>query len=112
MYVDTASCYDIHCETITLTPDVIIYLPNTFSPNGDGINDIFRAEVNGRENLILEDFIIKNRWGQTVFQTNNIDKGWNGGDNPIIDTYVWRIKYKVDETTESVYINGIVNLIK
>ncbi len=112
LYVDTASCYDIHCETITLTPDVIIYLPNTFSPNGDGINDIFRAEVNGRENLILEDFIIKNRWGQTVFQTNNIDKGWNGGDNPIIDTYVWRIKYKVDETTESVYINGIVNLIK
>lgn len=52
-----------------------VWLPNMFTPNGDGSNDIFKAESN-----FVDDFemIIYNRWGEEVFVSNNIDNGWNG----------------------------------
>ena len=52
-----------------------VWLPNMFTPNGDGSNDIFKAESN-----FVDDFemIIYNRWGEEVFVSNNIDTGWNG----------------------------------
>ncbi len=54
-----------------------IYVPNAFSPNGDGVNDLFHV-LGIRENVIFKDLRIYNRWGQLVFQTDNINTGWDG----------------------------------
>ena len=53
-----------------------VFVPNAFSPNGDGVNDIFR--VTTRKMINVQDFIIMNRWGNEVFSTNDISKGWDG----------------------------------
>jgi gliding motility-associated-like protein len=53
-----------------------VFVPNAFSPNGDGVNDIFR--VTTRKMINVQDFIIMNRWGNQVFSTNDISKGWDG----------------------------------
>ena len=54
-----------------------IFLPNAFSPNGDGINDLFKPKGNffGVKDYELR---IYNRWGAQIFETQDPDEGWNG----------------------------------
>jgi gliding motility-associated-like protein len=61
--------------------DFPIYMPNAFTPNGDRLNDVFRVPPVNLNRLIQ--FTIYNRWGKIVFQTNNINKGWDGNVNYI-----------------------------
>jgi gliding motility-associated-like protein len=89
-----------------------LILPNSFSPNGDGANDLFKPYIEG----LLENYELSlyNRLGQLVFRTNNPFEGWNGTLNNIAQnqgTYIWMCKYKFQE--ERVRIEkGYVLLIK
>jgi len=56
-----------------------VFIPNTFSPNGDGVNDIFRPVCDCT--ISNYELTIYNRWGQLVFQTNSPEKGWNADFN-------------------------------
>ena len=51
------------------------YVPNTFTPNGDGLNDIFYVVAGGAKDFSL---IIHDRWGNQVFESDDLQKGWNG----------------------------------
>jgi gliding motility-associated-like protein len=53
-----------------------IYVPNAFTPNGDGINDIMQPIAIGFKSF--DYFVIYNRWGEKVYETNNPKLGWNG----------------------------------
>ncbi|HEY1871732.1 MAG TPA: gliding motility-associated C-terminal domain-containing protein, partial [Chitinophagaceae bacterium] len=65
---DTINVYD-HC-------DFPIYFPNAFTPNGDHLNDVLRVPPENRNKLIQ--LKVYNRWGQLVFSTGIIGKGWDG----------------------------------
>jgi gliding motility-associated-like protein len=65
----TVEVRDLLCED----PD--IFVPNTFTPNGDGNNDVLL--VRGRSIRELE-FMVFDRWGEKVFETNDQDRGWDG----------------------------------
>jgi gliding motility-associated-like protein len=52
------------------------FTPNAFSPNGDGLNDFFK--VNALYKNVSFNMVIYNRWGQLVFESDNIDQGWDG----------------------------------
>ncbi|MEO5501677.1 MAG: gliding motility-associated C-terminal domain-containing protein, partial [Ginsengibacter sp.] len=72
-----------------------IYFPNAFTPNMDGVNDEYRAVSSGK--LIHFDLKIFNRWGQLIFQTNNIGKGWKGtfkGAEAGSGTYIYVSNYQ------------------
>jgi gliding motility-associated-like protein len=78
----------------------LLYIPNAFTPNDDGKNDIFRAFG---YDLELTEFTmaIYNRWGELLFKTNNIDNGWDGtsnGKKTPAGTYVWKINAKEKHT--------------
>ena len=53
-----------------------IYLPTAFTPNGDGLNDIFRIPPSNKNNL--ERLVIYDRWGQKIFETKDKGRGWDG----------------------------------
>lgn len=55
--------------------EAALFLPNAFSPNGDGINDTFKPNGSFYDNFQM---IIYNRWGQSIFQTTNATRGWDG----------------------------------
>jgi len=55
--------------------DKILYIPNTFTPNGDGINDEFKVYARGVKSAVLKIF---DRWGEKLFETNDINIGWDG----------------------------------
>ncbi|TVR42370.1 MAG: gliding motility-associated C-terminal domain-containing protein [Cryomorphaceae bacterium] len=58
-------------------PEGQIFVPNAFTPNEDGVNDLF--EVKGH-NIAEFEMVVMNRYGQVVFRTNSMDNKWNGSD--------------------------------
>lgn len=68
-------CSDTASVTITVLKGGTVAIPNAFSPNNDGVNDIFR--IAGR-NVASLSLVIYNRWGQEVFASADINAGWNG----------------------------------
>ena len=63
-------------NTGLLYADFVLYLPNSFSPDGDGINDVFKLEgTKYNKEFLLE---IYNQWGEKVFETNNMQDSWDG----------------------------------
>jgi len=70
------SCADEIAKMIFIASSSGIKVPNAFTPNGDGLNDEFRIMNAGI--LELMEFKIYNRWGELVFETNDITKGWDG----------------------------------
>jgi gliding motility-associated-like protein len=75
--------------------DCAIYVPTAFTPNGDGLNDVFKPKLN----CLSYEFhcTIFNRWGQKIFETNDINKGWDGnysGNKLPPGSYVYYISYK------------------
>ncbi len=55
--------------------DHLIYVPNAFSPNGDGVNDIFEPVITG---AVSYDMVILDRWGKEVFLQRDVQRGWDG----------------------------------
>ena len=66
-----------HRVVVIKTPEMQIYIPNSFTPNHDGTNDVFKP----MGMYITDDhylFVIYDRWGEIVFRTTNPDEGWDG----------------------------------
>lgn len=98
----------------TLQCHPTIWVPNTFTPNGDGPNDVF-IPMFGCPPVDYE-LQIFDRWGNLIFQTTDVKKGWDGngkgGSSAQIDTYLWRIKcvfYEGDKKRQHI---GHVTLIR
>lgn len=100
-------------------PDLKVFIPNAFTPNGDGINDLYKVSGSGAINGTETEFdnfriVIINRWGETVFETNDIYKGWDGtykGINCPIGTYVYHVEFR-DKKGKFKYYQGNITLIK
>jgi gliding motility-associated-like protein len=70
----------------------VLRMPNAFTPNGDGHNDVFRVKYPFSVSSFV--MVVYDRWGQAVFQTKNIGDGWDGtihGSPAPAGTYVWYI---------------------
>jgi gliding motility-associated-like protein len=101
---------DIGC--LYVYPDVFIYIPNTFTPNDDKMNDWFHVEGVGIAEITMEIF---NRWGEPIYATNSME-GWPGtiGNSTIMakqDVYVYKIRV-LDAVGEFHDFYGHVNLIR
>lgn len=84
-------CFDtdtINVKLFKIDPDLLV--PTAFSPDGDGVNDIFRPIVIGMKSL--DAFRVYNRWGQLVYSTTQVNNGWDGnfkGQPQSAGTFVW-----------------------
>jgi gliding motility-associated-like protein len=90
----------------------MIYMPDAFTPNGDQLNDLLRPVYVGISKL--ERFAIYNRWGEMVFTTTDMAKGWDGktGGQPAASGgFVWMIK-GTNYLGQPVFLKGTVTLIK
>jgi len=87
-------------------------MPSAFTPNGDGVNDIFRVPPSIP--TTVQKFLIFNRWGQEVFSATGRE-GWNGrlnGQDASTGTYVWMIEYYDPITKRKVRMKGTVELVR
>ena len=90
--------------------DFVLYVPTAFSPNNDGDNDTFGPKGLRMEKYKSYDFQIYNKWGERIFETTDINEGWDGSDAPK-DVYNW-ILVITDELGEIRKENGLVTLIR
>ncbi len=91
-----------------------VFLPNAFSPNGDGNNDIFRLRSNFLDQLLEMELIVFNRWGQKMFETTNPLQGWDGkfnGEELPPDVYGYYLRV-VCPNEEELIQKGNVTLLR
>ena len=107
--VDSLGC--ISSDTTLVNIKGSIFVPNTFTPNNDGNNDVF--EIKG-ENIKSFELWIYNRWGEKLYYTNEINNYWDGkylGNKCKIDSYIWVIEY-LDYNQNYKSLKGHVNLLQ
>jgi gliding motility-associated-like protein len=88
------------------------YVPNAFTPNGDGKNDVFKFTAAGM--IEIHFFKVFNRYGQMVYASTNAKQGWDGkvnGKLQTTDTYIWIIEGK-DYTGKEIKQQGTVTLLR
>ncbi len=107
------NCVDTTVKCITINPTTTIFIPNAFTPNGDGKNDFFFAKG---ENIIEFEMMIFDRWGMLIYYTDNMDAYWDGrvkSDGLIAqqDVYVYKVRAK-DIDRKNHYFIGTVTLVR
>ncbi len=110
--IDKAGCVGNDKVYVQVYPGPAYHIPNAFSPNGDGLNDIFRVIPAG---IAYTDwFRIFNRFGELVFESNQWLKGWDGtfhGKKQPIGNYVWALK-GMDKNHRVIELKGTVMLVQ
>jgi gliding motility-associated-like protein len=87
-------CRDTMVKPVIITPDILVYIPNVFTPDGAGpqINDKFKIVASGFTSFQV---LIFNRWGEKMFESHNIDDSWDGmykGEMAQMDAYVYEVQ--------------------
>ena len=115
--ISDEGCRDTSTLAIKVIEEEVYYVPNSFTPNGDGINQVFKPEFS--TGVSLEDFslYIYNRWGEIVFESHDINKGWDGtygvnGDVQQSGLYIWTMVIKAKTSDKVTQVSGQVNLLK
>ncbi len=109
-------CMDTLTKQVIIKDDLLWYIPNSFSPNEDGINDIWKP-VGATIDATNYKLTIFDRWGDQVFTTANIDEGWNGssnGNDHYVDTgiYTYLIKVTSATTEEKFEFTGFITVVR
>ncbi|WP_439555817.1 gliding motility-associated C-terminal domain-containing protein [Dyadobacter sp.] len=88
-----------------------VFVPDAFSPNGDGYNDVLEAKSTQLQSFA---FSVLNRWGEVVFHSEDIAKGWDGtinGENAPVGSYVYKMTF-VDDINQTVEKSGTFMLLR
>ena len=91
-------CTDTAYVAITVNDEVLFYVPNSFTPNGDGLNELFIPVLTaGYDRSQGYEFSVYNRWGEQIFFSDTPGEGWDGTYNGLPSqngTYIWYVKFK------------------
>jgi gliding motility-associated-like protein len=111
---DDLGCSDTISQVIHVNNVIHLYVPNTFTPNGDKFNNLFTPIIGEGVKPDVFNMSIFSRWGDLVYETKNIEIGWDGTkrnlDCPDGD-YLWKIEFKAQDEINHVYM-GHVTLIR
>jgi gliding motility-associated-like protein len=112
--LNSGGCPDTICQSVLVKDEFLLFVPNSFTPNGDEFNNLLKAYATG-----IDDFgfnmQIFNRWGELIWETNDISVGWDGTYNGSVSqdgTYTWKIVIKDPYTDERRSFVGHVNILK
>jgi gliding motility-associated-like protein len=109
---DTLGCTGTSSVTVKVYKGTNYYVPNAFTPNGDGLNDVFKAIAPGIQ--VTDHFRIFNRWGKLLFETRDARKGWDGtylGVPQPTGVYVWMIR-GINVSQKLIELKGTVTLVR
>lgn len=108
-------CVDSASVVIQVRVELLYYIPNTFTPDGDEFNQTFQPIFESGFDAHDWNMTIYNRWGEIVFESNNHEVGWDGTYGGKIvqqGTYTYKIEFGLEYTDAREIITGHVNIIK
>lgn len=115
LIVQNGACADTLTETISVLPFTSYFIPNSFTPNGDGLNEKFGIRGTGIETADFE-LAIYNRWGELIFKSNELTKQWDGKMTTGIPAqdgvYVYALRLRLKNKQEIIKTNGNLSLYR
>jgi len=108
-------CIDSIIKIISIKDELIHYVPNAFTPDGDEFNQTFQPVFSSGFDPQNFTLLIYNRWGETVFESHDSNVGWDGtyqGEMVTEGTYVWNITVKQLHSDAFETFSGHVSLIR
>jgi len=112
--ISSDNCPDTAYQQIIFDNDPFYYVPNTFIPDGNGVNDVWNVLFSSPEDVKKFNMQVFDRWGELLFESNNIYQGWDGTyrNNTCQDgTYIWKLTFSWDDY-RSFQKLGHVNLLR
>ncbi|MCC6725195.1 MAG: gliding motility-associated C-terminal domain-containing protein [Saprospiraceae bacterium] len=113
-----AASGQVGVTAVELSVNRLIYLPNSFSPNGDGINDCYQGFVKPDLDVLSYELMIFDRWGEKLFETTDINDCWDGllrgkEMNPAVMVYWMTLDARnCDGRVERIFRKGEIHLVK
>lgn len=112
-----AGCVDTAYATIEVKDELLFYVPNSFTPDGDQYNETFKPIFTTGYDPQGYTLYIFNRWGEIIFESHDTDIGWGGRygiDSKLCQdgTYTWTIDIKKKKSSEILKFTGHVNLMR
>jgi gliding motility-associated-like protein len=113
----TMGCTSTYQVSIDFDAGLIYYIPNTFTPDGDGHNQTFKPVFTSGFDPYNYEMLIYNRWGEIIFETHDVTYGWDGtyalGNYTCQDgVYLYKIVFKNPLSDERKLVYGSVTLLK
>lgn len=110
-------CTDTASFVIEFNPGLIYYIPNTFTPDADQFNPVFKPIFTFGIDVNNYLFEIYDRWGAIIFESRNVLVGWDGTYGANANqcqngTYIYKITIKTPDLDDRKVINGHINLIR
>ena len=107
-------CSDSITLEIEIVPDIILYVPNSFTPDDDEHNQNWFINIDG---IDFENFelVLYNRWGELIWESHDVKESWDGTYGGRIvpnGTYIWKISFKEKDNDGRKFYTGYVNVIK
>ena len=108
-------CVDSFMVVISVREELLYFVPNTFTPDGDEYNQVFLPVFESGFDVHDYHMMVFNRWGEVVFESFDHTVGWDGTYNGKIvqaGSYIWRIEFGLEYTDAREIISGHVSLMK
>ncbi|MCB9222933.1 MAG: gliding motility-associated C-terminal domain-containing protein [Crocinitomicaceae bacterium] len=109
-------CVATICSPLDIHEEILFYVPNVFTPDGDLFNESFFPVFTSGVDPYEYHLTIFNRWGETIFESFNYDFGWNGhyGDGGLVDdgVYIWQIEFGEKLSDKKQTHRGHVTVLK
>jgi gliding motility-associated-like protein len=112
---NAAGCSDTAITIVHVEEELIFYVPNTFTPDGDEYNNEFRPVMTSGLDKTSYQLDIYNRWGENIFTTNDIEIGWDGTYKGLLvqdGVYTWKLSFKIRANDERKEFVGHINKIR
>lgn len=112
-----SGCTDTANLKVNVVEQLLYFIPNTFTPDGDEINQTFLPIFSSGIDIYEFTLLIFDRWGELIFESHDPSKGWNGRygvDGVLVqdDTYVWKVLFKEKNSQQRHVDVGHVNVLK
>jgi gliding motility-associated-like protein len=108
-------CLDTSTLLMGVDEAIIYYVPNTFTPDGDGNNGMFKPIITSGIEVNEYDLLIFNRWGAVIFESKNPEVGWDGrfgGEIMQDGTYIWKLNFRAKASGKRTQKVGHVNILR
>jgi len=112
---NAGGCTDTVVRPITMTEELVFYVPNTFTPDANQFNEKFQPVFTSGFDPYDYSLLIFDRWGEVIFESHNSHVGWDGtyGGKIVKDgTYIWKINFRLSTSDEHQTHYGNVNLLR